>query len=182
MTTHLQLDDLIQRLNTLAQVSSALALDLDSEDLKNRCNVLAKGAEAATRILKTIPAKLVLKQLNRNQTVTTSRNTKDLEIETRLLCELARLALVSGICQDGLTLLEAVGTVLHGKVGGPVFKIDALLSLGHLEEANAIYKSEIFNIKESAMNAEAIFLSLWVQRGNALWASLKIDEDRNTNS
>ena len=179
ITNHMDIDRLIQRLKTLAQVSNALAIDLHSEDLKLRCEVLSKGIEVAVKILKNVTPELVIETLNKSQTAITMDGTKTVEIETRLLCELAAIAMNSGFHEDGFILIEAVGTVLHGQLGGAVFKIEALLAAGRIKEASTIYKQEILNSEDFALNAEAIFLSLWIQRGHTLWSTVNESKGRH---
>ena len=170
--------DLSDRLHKLSAAAFMLSPRLSSEDLKHRCSVLASGAQVAAGLLVQMPLVITAEPETHQYGASLYSSTSD-GIETRLLYQLGWSAMELGLKTEALAVLQMVGTLLHGKVGGSIFKVESLLALGKLEEAAALYKAEMADHSDDAALADAIFSSLWSRRGDASWNVMKMRASQN---
>ena len=171
--------DLCDRLHRLSEAAFLLAPDLKSEELKHRCGVLASGATVAAGLLVHMPLVIAAEPEVHHEAIFLC-NSPSNGIETRLLYQLGWSAMELGLKTEALAVLQMVGTLLHGKVGGSIFKVESLLAIGKLEEAAALYQAEMADHSDDAVLADAIFASLWSRRGDALWNVMKTRANQNT--
>lgn len=166
-TPHLA--DLTERLNRLSEAATALTTSLTSDELKHRCDVLASGAKTAAALLIHMPAAIAARPSGQFDMDLTLRGAGSDGTETKLLQKIGCLAMELGLKADGLAVLQTVGSLLHGKPGGAVFRLESLLATGQLHEAAVIYNLEIASIDDPEGFCNALFAALWAQRGDTLW-------------
>jgi hypothetical protein len=170
---HLWGKQLTEQLKELSAAAQTLSIHISSDDLKHRCIVLSRGANTAIDLLPRVCTEMSRQSSTSPEADEVSAYSDTGAIETKLLYKLGWLAMELGLEDDGLAVLDAVGTLLHGKLGGAVFRIEALLAIGRPKEAAELYKSETSIEDDVESLAGAIFTMLWNQRGDALWAGLK---------
>jgi hypothetical protein len=165
--------DLSDRLHKLSEAALLLSTRLASEELTHRCSVLASGAKIAAALLMRMPQSIVGTNEIGHEPASLRSQPAD-GIETKRLYELGWSAMELGLKTEALAVLQMVGTLLHGKLGGSVFKIESLLAIGKLDEAATLYQSEIANAPDDTALADAIFAFSWSRRGDASWRSVKM--------
>lgn len=170
--------ELVNRLSLLSNNAATLSTSLGSEELKHRCSVLSIGASTAAELLVRFPAEIAAASKHWPDTGLALHDTNASAgaggIGTKLLHEIGWLAMKLGLDTEALAILQAVGTLLHGRIGGSIFKIESLLAIGKFKEAATLYKSEILDTGELDPSTDAIFTSLWSQHGDFLWYGLKM--------
>ena len=161
---------LTERLNRLSEAATILSTSLTSDELKHRCDVLASGAKTAAALLIHMPAAIAARPSGQINVDITLLGPGTDGTETELLYKLGWLAMELGFKADGLAVLQTVGSLLHDRLGGTVFKVESLLATGQLDEAALMYNLEVANIDDAEGLGAALFGSLWAQRGKALWS------------
>ena len=155
---------LAAQLETLSARVSASAAGLAVPDLRQRCEVLARGARLGARMLPELRERLV-PGMARAPLPPASGKLISQSTETSLLYELGWLALEAGLDDEGLTVIHAVGTLLHGRLGGAMFKVEAFLATGRSTAATRMLEECLADDADPDGLAAATLASLWAQRG-----------------
>jgi hypothetical protein len=153
----------VTQLQALSAGAAASSAGLSVPELKLRCEVLANGAGLGARLLPSLRERLALGMpvapLPGASAELISQST-----ETSLLYELGWLALEAGLAEEGLAVIHAVGTLLHGRLGGAMFKVEALLAVGNAAAAATVLEECLLAEPDPDGVAAATLASLWEQR------------------
>lgn len=157
----------VVQLVRLGDAAATAARVLEVPDLQQRCQALTDASQAGVRLLPRLRAALAA-SLPRVQLPEVSAPLLNEDTETSLLYELGWLSIEAGLEEDGLLIIESVGTLLHGTLGGAMYRVEALIAMGRAEPAAKLLADCLHPEVDVDGLAAATLASLWKRRSQQL--------------
>lgn len=159
-------EEFARHLDGLADGAESTAARMTSDDLRRRCSVLVEGARIAVLMLPALRQRLVPKPMPHTEPRPTPDEMIPCSTETTWLYSLGCLALETGLHDEGLAIVQAVGTLLHGQAGGALFEAEALMALGNVDAAARALEDGMCRETEVDSLASTTMMLHWMRRPN----------------